>query len=25
MTPRGKDLLANFLKLAGVQATHVEA
>jgi anthranilate synthase/aminodeoxychorismate synthase-like glutamine amidotransferase len=25
MTPRGKDLLANFLKLAGIQATHVAA
>jgi anthranilate synthase/aminodeoxychorismate synthase-like glutamine amidotransferase len=25
MTPRGKDLLANFLKLAGVSATHVTA
>jgi anthranilate synthase/aminodeoxychorismate synthase-like glutamine amidotransferase len=25
MTPRGKDLLANFLKLAGVSTTHVAA
>jgi len=25
MTPRGKDLLANFLKLAGIQAAHVAA
>ena len=25
MTPRGKDLLANFLKLAGVSTTHVTA
>jgi anthranilate synthase component II len=25
MTPRGKDLLTNFLKLAGIQATHVAA
>jgi hypothetical protein len=25
MTSRGKDLLANFLKLAGIQATHVAA
>ncbi|HZI30534.1 MAG TPA: aminodeoxychorismate/anthranilate synthase component II [Gemmatimonadaceae bacterium] len=25
MTPRGKDLLANFLKLAGVSTTHVVA